>query len=535
MQTTANSQDVLVVGAGPVGLVAACHLARHGARVRIVDAREHPNTDSRAVAVHARSLEMLATLGVLPQLEARGRRIHALEMTDGRDGQRLARIELTDLASRHPYTLDLPQPDTEDVLRERLVELGVRVERGVELIALLQDAEGVAVTLRTPQGQQSGRMGWVVGADGARSTTRKLVGTRLQGSFHGQHFLMADVDVDTVLPRDTMHMFAHPDGVAAIFPMAGTRARVMFFVHAAQDQKPTLEQAQALADARMRTQVVLSNPRWLTYFEVHHGQVPQYRHGHVFLAGDAAHIHSPAGAQGMNTGIQDAANLGWKLALVSTGRADTKLLDTYHAERHPIGAAVVRTTTALTNVMTGAGAVAGLRDIALFLVGHVRVLGRTAATEVAELAIDYRHSTLSVHRGHPHHTSAPPGSHAPDPTGLTRPNGTAIAVEDLLARPGFLLLTRTEDRNAVHALQRALADLGTTVQVVPSVSTASTADDDTLVDPQNLIAHHYGLRDGGFVLIRPDGYIGLLVIHNDPGALRRYLEDALHVTETSHA
>jgi 2-polyprenyl-6-methoxyphenol hydroxylase-like FAD-dependent oxidoreductase len=532
MRTTGVTHDVLVVGAGPVGLVAACHLARYGARVRVVDALEHPNTDSRAVAVHPRSLEMLAALGVLPQIEARARRIRAIEMTDGRHGTRLARVELDDLGTRHPYLLDLPQPDTEDVLRERLAELGVSVERGVELIALSQDAEGVAVTLRAPQGQQSCRVGWIVGADGAHSTTRQLVGTRLAGSFHGQHFLMADVDVDTLLSRDTMHMFAHPDGLAAMFPMAGARARVMFFVDTAQDQEPTLEQAQALAETRMDAQAVLSNPRWLTYFEVHHGQVPQYRHGRVVLAGDAAHIHSPAGAQGMNTGIQDAANLGWKLALVSRGRAGAELLDTYHAERHPIGAAMVRMTTAMTNVMTGAGAMAGLRDIALFLVGHVRELGRTAATEIAELAIDYRHSSLSVHHGHRHRASVPAGSHAPDPSGLTRPDGTDVTVEELLARPGFLLLTRTDDGSAVHALQRALGDLGTTVQVVTS---ASTAHDDILVDPQDVIARDYGFGDGGFALIRPDGYIGLLVTHKDPDTLRSYLEDVLHVTETSDA
>ena len=531
MSTTAETQDVLVVGAGPVGLVTACHLARHGARVRVVDVLEHPNTESRAVAVHARSLEMLAALGTLPQIEARARRIRAIEMTDGRRGTRLARVELDDLASRHPYALDLPQPDTEDVLRERLTELGLSVERGVELQALCQDAEGVQVTLRTPQGQQSCGVGWVVGADGAHSTTRKLVGTRLAGSFHGQHFLMADVDVDSSLSRDTMHMFAHPDGVAAMFPMAGARARVMFLVDTAPAQEPTLEQAQALADARMTTRVVLSNPRWLTFFEVHHGQVPQYRHGRVFLAGDAAHIHSPAGAQGMNTGIQDAANLAWKLALVSTGRAGAELLDTYHAERHPIGAAVVRATTAMTNVMTGAGPVAVLRDIALFLVGHVHELGRTAATELAELTIDYRHSSLSVHHGHRHHASVPAGSHAPDPSGLTRSDSTAVAVEQLLARPGLLLLARTDDRSVVRALQRELGDLGTAVQVVTS---ASTADGDILVDSQNAIGHDYGLADGGFVLIRPDGYIGLLVTDKNSGTLRSYLEGALHVTRTSH-
>ncbi len=530
MSTTARTHDVLIVGAGPVGLVAACQLARHGARVRIVDALERPNDQSRAVAVHARSLEMLAALEVLPQLEARARRIHAMEMTDGVHGRQLARVELDGLASRHSYTLDVPQPDTEDVLHQRATELGVSVERGTELIGLTQDAEGVDVILHTPQGEQSCRVGWVVGADGAHSPTRKLVGTHLEGSFHGQHFLMADVDVNTSLSRDTIRMFAHPDGVGAMFPMAEARARVMFFVDAPQDREPTLEQVQALADARMGARVVVSNPRWLTYFEIHHGQVPQYRHGRVFLAGDAAHIHSPAGGQGMNTGIQDAANLGWKLALVSRGRAGAELLDTYHAERHPIGAAVVRTTTAMTNVMTGAGPMAGLRDIALFLVGHVQELGHTAATEMAELTIDYRHSTLSVRHGQRHHATVHAGSHAPDPDGLIHPDGAAVAVEELLTRPGLLLLARTDDRSAVDELQRVLGDLGTAVQVVTS---ATMTADDVLIDPQNTIGHDYGLGDDGLALIRPDGYIGLLATRTDPDVLRGYLQDALHIQGAS--
>ena len=295
--------DVLVVGAGPVGLTAACQLARLGVPVRVVEALARPTTESRAVGVHARSLEMLASLGVLDRLEARGRRIAALEMVDGATGRTRARMELAEAPTRHPYVLDVPQPDTEEILAERAVELGVVVERGVALTALTQDADGVEVTLRTSDGERTARVGWVAGADGGHSTVRHLLGTHLAGGFHGQHFAMADVDADTPFSPDTIRMFTHPDGMGILFPLAGSRARIMFFVDppAADAGDPTLEQIQALADARMGGQVTVRNPRWLTYFEIHHAQVARYRHGRVLLAGDAAHIHSPAGAQGMNT------------------------------------------------------------------------------------------------------------------------------------------------------------------------------------------------------------------------------------------
>jgi 2-polyprenyl-6-methoxyphenol hydroxylase-like FAD-dependent oxidoreductase len=186
--TMNTTDEVLVVGAGPVGLTTACQLARHGVPVRVVDSLEQLTTESRAVGVHARSLEMLAALGVLPQLESRGRRIDALGMLDGRTGATRTRIDVTGIPSRHPYVLDVAQPDTEAVLAERTAELGVVVERGVTLTALAQDTDGVEVTLRSRDGEQTARVGWVVGADGGHSTTRALAGARLQGGLHGQHF-----------------------------------------------------------------------------------------------------------------------------------------------------------------------------------------------------------------------------------------------------------------------------------------------------------------------------------------------------------
>ncbi|MDQ4119159.1 MAG: FAD-dependent monooxygenase [Actinomycetota bacterium] len=531
----ATVEDVLVVGAGPVGLTTACQLARLGVPVRVVEMLEHPTTESRAVAVQARSMEMLASLGVLARLETRGRRISALEMVDGATGTARARVELDGAPSRHPYLLDVAQPDTEAVLAERAGELGVVVERGVELTELTQDADGVDVSLRSGGVEQTARVGWVVGADGGHSTVRHLVGTRLEGKFHGQHFAMADVDVDTPFSPDTIRMFMHPDGMGMLFPLAGSRARIMFVVDPPGDgaSDPTLEQIQALADARMGGRVTARNPRWITYFEVHHAQVTRYRHGRILLAGDAAHIHSPAGAQGMNTGIQDAANLAWKLALAATGRADRDLLDTYHDERHPIGAEVVRMTTTMTNVGTATGPEAAIRDVALFVVGHLPRLGHAAAVSMAELTVHYRDSPLSVHRGRHHHGAVRAGEHAPDPVGLCRPDATPIAVEEILARPGLILLARSEEPGIIEELRRMLADLGTVVRVIASTSAAAGETADCVVDPDDVVGRHYGLGPEGLALIRPDGYLGLMADSADPSQLRRYLIDVLHVTARS--
>jgi 2-polyprenyl-6-methoxyphenol hydroxylase-like FAD-dependent oxidoreductase len=515
MNATNATARVLVVGAGPVGLTAACALAAHGTAVHVVDTLEQPTTESRAVMLQSRTLEQLALLGVLPELESRGSRMIAVEIYDGRTGTRRARLPLTEVPSRHPYALDLPQTDTEAVLAARAGQLGVVIDRGVTVTTLSQDSDGVEVTLRSHDAEHTERYGWVVGADGGHSTIRDLVGTRLEGSFHGQHFALADVDVDidASMTPDTVRMFTHPDGMAILFPLGGRRVRIMFQVDRPIGAAPTVAQIQNLADERMGHLLTVHEDHWLSYFEIHHAQIPQYRHGRVLLAGDAAHVHSPAAAQGMNTGIQDATNLAWKLALVAQGQAGPALLDSYHDERHPVGAAVVRETTALTAVGTATGPGAAVRNLALFLVGHLHALQEKAAATMAETAVHYRGSTLSGHGSHLH-----AGVYAPDPAGVSP------SIEELLSGPGLLVLTSGEP----DALRTVLGDRGTVVRVVPDGT-----GPDTLVDPDGVIATAYGLAPDGVALIRPDGYLGVVSDTADPEVLRHYLADHLHLTEAA--
>ncbi|WP_369253174.1 FAD-dependent monooxygenase [Geodermatophilus amargosae] len=519
--------DVLVVGAGPVGLVAACELARQGVRARIVDPLERPTDQSRAVLLHARSQELLAALGALDRVEAASRRITGFEVRAG--GRALARMRLDDLPTRYPWALDVPQSDTEAALGARAAELGVTVERGTGMAALTQDADGVEVTLRSATAEERVRVGWVVAADGAHSPTRKAVGTALSGSFSGQHFVFADVDAETDLSPDTVRMFAHPEGISAVFPLPGDRVRLLFLVdRPGTGETPTPELVQSRADRRMEGRVAVRRSRWLTYFEVHHGQVPRYRHGRVLLAGDAAHIHSPAGGQGMNTGIQDAANLAWKLALVARGRARADLLDSYDAERRPVGAAVIRGTTALTTMGTLTGARAVVRNTALHVAASARPLTDAAAARLAELTVAYPDSPIVGSRGRRAPSTARPGTHAPDPAGLVTTGGAPVRIGDLLRRPGHLLLARTDDRAVLEALRSALGDLGTVVPVVPDAARAG-ADEGAVVDPGDVVGRAYGTGDDGLVLVRPDGYVGFTCTPADPAALAEHLRDVVGI------
>src|ERR1700760_674196 len=382
-----NDIDVLVVGGGPVGLVAGAELARRGVRVRVIEKLTQPTDQSRAIAVHARSLDMFDRMGIVDEMLSTGIKARAMQLYAGHS--KLFRVPLGGVDSAFPFTLTPAQTETERVRGRHRESLGVTVDRGLELVALSQDADTVHATLRRDDGStEQVSASWVIGADGGHSTVRKMVGTKLAGSFVGERFLLGDVDAEHELDIDSMHTFFAPDGPVVVLPMLDGRMRFLAEVHDAPgtplNMNPTQDELQAILDRRIGGIRVLRS-HWLTNFEIRHARVPAYRWGRVFLAGDAAHIHSPAGGQGMNTGMQDAFNLAWKLSAGIKGDAGDTLLNSYEAERAPIAEGVLKFTDRLTKAGTLSGVLRRGRDVVVQLLSRVPAVRKTMAATVEEV------------------------------------------------------------------------------------------------------------------------------------------------------
>jgi 2-polyprenyl-6-methoxyphenol hydroxylase-like FAD-dependent oxidoreductase len=333
------SSDVIVVGAGPVGLMAAGELAGAGIRCTVLERRAAESNLTRAFAVHARTLELLDARGVAEELVRRGQPVGAVQVF-GR-----VRLDLSRLPSRFPFLLVVPQYHTEEVLEERAAALGVRVLRGVEATGLRQGPEGVDVDVRGHDGSTDTlRASYVVGADGVRSAIRGALGLPFPGRSVLRSVMLADVRLAGP-PPDLLTVSGNGEGLSFLAPFGDGWYRVIAWDRRRQppeDAPVDLEEVRDVVRRTRGTDYGMHDVRWMSRFHSDERQVGRYRAGRVLLAGDAAHVHSPAGGLGMNAGIQDAANLGWKLAAAVRGWAPEGLLDSYHAERHPVGRSVLR-------------------------------------------------------------------------------------------------------------------------------------------------------------------------------------------------
>jgi 2-polyprenyl-6-methoxyphenol hydroxylase-like FAD-dependent oxidoreductase len=336
--------EVLVVGAGPTGLMVAGDLARAGVGCTVLERRAEESNLARAFAVHARTLEMLDARGLAGDLVATGARVGALRLFGKLE------VDLSRLPTRFPYVLITPQYNTEGVLEEHASALGAKIVRGAEVVGLRQDADGVELDVR----QKDGTLGtqramYAVGADGVRSTVRQTLALPFPGHSAIQSVMLADVRLGEA-PEEVLTVNAARDGFIFIAPFGDGWYRVIAWDRRRQlpDHAPVeLDEIRDITQRVLGTDYGMHDPRWISRFHSDERQVTRYRVGRVFLAGDAAHVHSPAGGQGMNTGLQDAANLGWKLAAAVHGWAPDGLLDSYHTERYPVGRAVVRGSDAL--------------------------------------------------------------------------------------------------------------------------------------------------------------------------------------------
>ncbi|MGV8872569.1 MAG: FAD-dependent oxidoreductase [Rhodococcus sp. (in: high G+C Gram-positive bacteria)] len=497
-----RNPQVLVVGGGGSGLVTALELAARGVDVRIIDKAEGPCTESRGTGLQARTLELLEMHDVTDTLLAVGNEILALTMF--LDQQRVMEVDFRLAPSKYP-SVALPQCDTEAALRARLAEHSVEVEWSTAVTGFEQDGDGVTVAVTDRDGVASTvRAEWLVGADGAGSTIRDRLGMTFAGASYTERWGLMDVNLQWDLSPDRVRVFrtSEGEGQYIVVPLGGNRYRVQ------TDQMdpgafttPTVTQMQTLFDRYTGHTGVLSDPTWRSAFRVHRRQVVAYRDRRVFLAGDSAHIHTPAGGQGLNTGIQDGINLGWKLAHVAGRQSGAALLDTYEEERHPIAAEVLRLTETLARQPHRLGSFAPA-DMA-----------RTANV-VSQCAITYRDGPLAQHSSPGERSGLQSGDRLPD--------------------------VRIGERR-LHELLRERR-----VLVVVVGPTADTSDWDDRFDVQ-VVAAHPGTPGGdelvsalglenGVVVIRPDGYLGALVpgdIESSLATATAYLKDVLHMNPVS--
>ncbi|MFI1458289.1 FAD-dependent oxidoreductase [Streptomyces roseus] len=527
----AGSARVLVVGAGPVGLTAAHELARRGLRVRLVDGAPGPARESRAVAVHPRTLETFDQMGLVDAVLARGRKNRAFTMYAR--GSRLVRLDAdyATMPTRFPYSLIIAQTETEAVLREAVARLGVTVEWGVRLTSLEQDGDGVRARLEHPDGSaEEYEVPWLVGCDGGHSTVRKQLGLPLLGE-SSETWALADAPVSTDLPPDTIY-WVHT-GSQALMMVPYQREGYWRLLDTAPGARPGDDPARRFSrklSAGLGRTVRVGEPEWTSVFTFQQRMVPRMHDGRCFVAGDAAHVHSPASGQGMNTGVQEAYNLAWKLAMAARGQAGPELLATYGQERVPVGEALIGSTRRATFLVQFKNALAGVALPVVFTL--VRTLGplrraiqRKVLGGMSGLRLSYGQSPLTTAdplMGLPAGSRAAaaaarrgdPGSEALR-TELrdTRwtlvweaggPGATLRAVAEAAARAhGDWLSVRTVGDGA--AVGGPAGSAGAGAGAGPGVG--GPGGPRPLADPGGVLRGALGLRPGGWLLIRPDGYV----------------------------
>ena len=571
--------DVLVVGAGPVGLTLAIELRRRGVDCRVVERNEGTVETSRALGIQPRTLQSFEDLGVLDPVLAEGVQIERASIRSG--GRELFSLNLAGVDSPYPYLWSLPQSRTESVLLDRLRELGGSVEFECQLVGFGQNEEGVTAIVEQLDGRERGEeretitARWLVGCDGARSRVRETLGLAFEGETKAATFLNVDADLAWDWPQTVAGAWFHEDGVVAALPLPGERRwRILADITGASDaERERFETDDASADIerllRERTgeQVTLTDVVWATTFTVNQRMVQQYRRGRVFLAGDAAHVHSPVGGVGMNTGIQDAYNLGWKLALVVGEAAPERLLDTYEAERLPVAADVLDATGPATNLLTSSNPVFGfVRDRALpHILGAERVQALFLRADT-QLDIEYRGSPLSgVHVDSPlsglvdapswqtalgrakRAWSAPKAGERALDGPCSRLDGTPTSLyREVHGTTGFTLLLfagtdatdatdTTADVGDLLRVARAVGDdlVRPSLVVLDSTTVPDGVDENSgvtvLVDHESQLHDLYDAAVPTLYLLRPDDYVGFRSRPTRTEPLLAYLREWLRL------
>ena len=488
-----TNANVLIVGAGPVGLAMAADLARYGVSVRLVDKNAERTDKSKAIVLWSRTLELMDRMDCTAPFLTAGKRVTAVNIAAGTEP--IAKISVDGVRTSHPYALMIPQSDSEQLLGDFVTSLGVKIERNVELTDFVSSADGVTSTLRHSDGtEETYESGWLVGCDGAHSTVRHKLGMEFVGETMPSNWVIADVHLTNVPNPEEILISWHTDGILAVFPISGTRYRVIADSGLIDDgvpSNPSMEDVQSILDVRGPGRITATNPIWLTRFTINERKVSNYRSGRVFVMGDAAHIHSPAGGQGMNTGMQDAFNLAWKLALVSRGLGNEEiLLDSYSAERSPIADDVLKGAGRITEVALIRGDLKqAIRNHVISFIFGLSPVRRKLADVLTELSIGYPKSPLNG--GGAYLGDGPKeGERAPVDAGPS-----CVGAGDT---PRFVLYADGGNGGGAGLMAR-YSDLLETQFREP-------------------------FDRSGLWLVRPDGYVALATQHNQWDEIAKYLE-----------
>jgi len=493
---------VLIVGAGPTGLVMAHELARDGIQCRLIDKAPHRAMESRAIAIHSRTMESLELMGLADDFLAVGQHITGVNLYG--DAGRIAHADFGMLETRYPGVLGVPQDETERLLGEHLAKLGVVVERNTELIGLTQRASGVSVRLRKDDRIEEFDTDWIMGCDGAHSAVRDQLGISFSGSTYPEHFVLADIKLEGEVNHNEAQVWLGAGGALAFFPLPEDRWRLIC-TNSPTDWKgqPSLAQCQALLDERGLARLRLVDPRWTAVFRIHRREAEQFRRDRVFLLGDAAHIHSPVGGQGMNMGVQDAFNLAWKLSLVIRNVSDPKLLDSYETERKPIDEAVIRQTDRATRLVSLHGTFTRfIRDHMMALLIRLPGFEERLGEGISGIAINYRRSAIV--EDHRSATAGPAaGDRAPDAPLVATKGGASRRLYQLFAEHRHVLLLLGDPAEGMAApLLRYPESVLAVSRIVPPGSAGGD-----YVDRDGIVVQRYGSSPAAY-LIRPDGYVG---------------------------